>query len=204
MSRTVRGAAAQRVLRLLAPAPTPLHRTSDRVGVALRVALVLVALLGLLAVPRVQVQLHQRLVASAAARLEHREPVDAVLLADAPGAGPAVAADGLVATGPGASAVAAWTGSDGVTTTDRVPVKAGARAGEVVRVWVAPDVAPLPDPRPDDLEAQAVAATTGAVLAWLGLVAAAHLAFGQLLARHHDRSWDADWELTGPRWTGRG
>jgi hypothetical protein len=101
-------------------------------------------------------------------------------------------------------AQARWTAPDGKVVSVQEPVPAATAVGTVMRIWVTRDGqltdAPLQDTQ---VAGQAdVAATFGVV----GLAATLTMT-GVLTRRALDRrriaAWDADWRVTGGRWTRR-
>ena len=142
-----------------------------------------------------------RLAYSAAIRAERaqlagRHEVSAVLLTGAR-AGP----EGPAGLRP--QARARWTGPDGLRHAGTVPAAAGARAGSTVLVWIdASGRLTGPPLRPVQLADRVVIAVVltsfgmGVVLLATGVLAR------HLLDRRRLAAWDADWQATGPRWTG--
>ena len=128
-----------------------------------------------------------------------RHQVAAVLLASAPAA--AQPGEGELAQ---PMVQARWAAPDGTRRTGAVPVPAGARAGSTVLLWIDTS-GRLSDP---PLQHRQVAgqAVFGAVLAVAGLGLVLWCC-GTLSHRALDKrrlaAWDADWRVTGPRWTSR-
>jgi hypothetical protein len=129
--------------------------------------------------------------------LATRHEVAATTLA--PPAPASAATDAL--TSP-AWARATWTAPDGRRRTGQIQVPAGTRAGTPERIWVTghgdPAAPALPLPVIARLGGRAAFA---AVLALILLFLAAAAAVRRVISRQRLAAWDADWAVTGPRWT---
>jgi hypothetical protein len=179
------------------PDHNPLWRACDRVEAAIVAGL----LLGFLIGAPLAALAAGRLAYSAAIRAERaqlagRRQVSAVLLT-----GARARPEGPAALGP--QARARWTGPDGLRHAGTVPAPAGARAGSTVIVWIDASGRPAGPPlRPVQLADRVVIAVVltsfglGVVLLATGVLAR------YLLDRRRLAAWDADWQATGPRWTG--
>lgn len=188
-------------LRGLLPDRNPLRRTSDRAESAIAALLLAGFLIG---APLIAVACGQW-ASGTALRMEKTEQatrhrVTAVLLADAPS--PAqnayYGAPLLVA------ARARWTAPGGITRTGEIPASPGERAGSRVTIWVnASGRRTDPPLRNSDIAAQHTIVALLAPVA-LGLVLLAGWALARrALDRRRMAAWDADWQVTGPRWTSR-
>jgi hypothetical protein len=193
-------AAAHARLRRLWPDRNPLRRTCDRAEAAMVAGLLAAFLIGGLLAGLFA----GRWAYSAGLRAERaqqgsRHRVAAVLLVSAPAA--AQSWDGGVAW---RMVRARWVGRAGVRRTGDVPAPAGAQAGSRVLVWTSTSGRLTGPPlRHEQVAAQAAFASV-LVVAGLGL---ALCGCGMLSRRALDRrrlaAWDADWRVTGPRWTSR-
>ena len=95
-----------------------------------------------------------------------------------------------------------WTAPDGTRRTGWVPAPADAWAGSNVRVWVDRSGRRTGPPLTDSQVANrvilaAVAAPTALAIAFLGAGVLAHW----VLDRRRLAAWEAEWRVTGPRWT---
>ena len=188
-------------LRGLLPDHNPLRRPSDRAESAIAALLLAGFLIG---APLIAVACGQW-ASGAALRMEKteqatRHQVTAVLLANAPSPAQTAyyGAPLLVA------ARARWTASGGITRTGEVPAPPGERAGSRVTIWVnASGRLTGPPLQTSDVAAQHTIAALFAPAA-LGLLLLAGWALARrMLDRRRMAAWDADWQVTGPRWTSR-
>ncbi len=105
---------------------------------------------------------------------------------------------------PAVLVLAHWIGPDGKDQIGQIPVKAGSWAGRTVQVWVDTLGRPTGPPLPPSVLAERVASAKTLAPATLALLL---LGLGWLVRRVMDRrrlaAWEADWALTGPRWTRR-
>lgn len=105
---------------------------------------------------------------------------------------------------PAVLVLAHWIGPHGKDQIGQIPVKAGSWAGRTVQVWVDTLGRPTGPPLPPSVLAERVASAKTLAPATLALLL---LGLGWLVRRVMDRrrlaAWEADWALTGPRWTRR-
>jgi len=184
---------------------SPLTRTSDRVQAVSRAvtALLLLATVPLAVV--VAMAVHGQVGRTAAAQQAARSLVPATVLAEpAPGRPPAGTGDGDTPDTVGAAtgtALAGWHGPDGGYRQAPVAVPLGARAGNVVRIWVDRAgqlaVAPIAD---GDVAADTIAAVVLTVSAVAGTALLGHLGLGLLLERSRMRRWARGWATVEPLW----
>ncbi len=191
VARTVRG------VRGLCPDRNPLRRTVDR---AEAVLLGLLAVAFLAGAPLAAVAAGHAAYAigsrTAQAQQASWRQVPAVLLA----AAPAAAFHQLQVTVP-----ASWVAPDGTRHAGTVLASPGTSAGQTVTVWVdkAGRLTGNPPLELAQVRAQVVLATmltpvaVGFVLLCMGLAAHA------VLGRRRMASWETDWQVTEPQWTGR-
>jgi hypothetical protein len=186
---------AARVVRGLLPDRNPLRRTVDRVEAvvvgAVAVAFLAGAPLAAVAAGHFSYGLISR---TAYAQQAAWDQVRAVLLTSVP----------VLRYGYQATVRAWWAAPGGARRTSVVPAPPVAQAGVTVEVWV--DAAGRLTGRPlqfSQVRGQAVlaAAPAPAVLG-LALLCAGQLAHS-VLGRRRLAAWDADWQITGPRWTRR-
>jgi hypothetical protein len=101
-----------------------------------------------------------------------------------------------------AMAQARWTAPDGVRRTGWVPVPPGSSPGSAVRVWIGPAGRPAEPPlRRSQVVGQAVMAAAAAVIALAMLLGGAGLFARHVADRHRLAAWDAQWQMTGPKWS---
>ncbi len=192
-SRCARGA------RWLGLDRNPLRRPADRIETALRVAVLLLIIVGVpIATVIVGRAADHTFLRDAQAQQASRHRVSAVLTQPAPASsiGPYVTVQYTWAT-------ARWTAPDGSARSGQVFVPAGTKKGSTVPVWInASGAITDPPARHRDVmaEVSAIVIVTSVVLVVL-------LLSGQELARRAlDRrrlsAWDAEWRATGPLWTG--
>jgi hypothetical protein len=105
---------------------------------------------------------------------------------------------------PAVLVLAHWMGPDGKDQIGQIPVKAGSWAGRTVQVWVDTLGRPTGPPLPASVLAERVTSAKTLAPATLALLL---LGLGWLVRRVMNRrrlaAWEADWALTGPRWTRR-
>jgi hypothetical protein len=101
-------------------------------------------------------------------------------------------------------AQARWTAPDGKVVTGEIPVPFGTAAGTTLRLWTTDD-GQLTDPPLQDSQVSGSAyfAATFAVIVLAGLLAGIGLLARKGLDRRRMAAWDAEWRVTGPRWTTR-
>jgi hypothetical protein len=183
----------RRLWRGLWPGRNPLRRTCDRVEAAFAAGLLATFLIAapLLALFAGQWAYGTSVRAQRAA-IAARHLVPATLLAGAP-------AQTIYCC---TRVRARWTAPDGTRRADWVRAPASARAGGTVRVWVDRS-GRLTDPPLTASQVTnrtifaAVAAPTAVAIALLGAGALARW----VLDRRRLAAWDAEWRVTGPRWT---
>jgi H+/gluconate symporter-like permease len=102
-------------------------------------------------------------------------------------------------------AQARWTAPDGKVVSVEVPVPAAMAVGTVMRVWVTRDGqltdAPLQDTQ---VAGQADLAATFGVVALAATLTVTGVLARRVLDKRRMAAWDADWRVTGSRWTRRG
>jgi hypothetical protein len=184
----------------LLPDRNPLRRACDRAESAIAAVLLAGFLIG---APLLAVACGQW-ASGAALRAERteqatRHQVTVVLLAST-----ATAAQNAYNETVLVEARARWTGPGGVTRTGTIAVPPGESAGSRLTIWV--DAAGRQTGQPlqgSDIAAQhTIAALLGPVV--LGLVLLGGWALTRrALDRRRMAAWDADWQMTGPRWTSR-
>ncbi len=182
-----------RLVRGLWPDRNPLRRRSDRVEAAVA-ALLLLGLLG--GVPAAT------LTAGSWAyglgmRAEHAQQAERHQV-------PATVLENAV-LGPWPVRVEArWTAPDGTSRTGLISVPGGTASGSTVTVWT--DASGQLQAKP--LRHSAVIALAAFTSVWVALMMGL-LLFGawrwsrRRLERRRMSAWDADWRVTGPRWTNR-
>jgi hypothetical protein len=132
----------------------------------------------------------------------HSHAVTAILVRDATTARPTAGDPEL----PGPQHVlvpARWTGPDGVVRSGSVPVAVGTRAGSTVDVWIDEHGALTTPPRRHNPALNATVAATVAASVAIVLLAGVRLAVVWSLDRRRLRSWEAEWQIVGPRWSRR-
>jgi hypothetical protein len=99
---------------------------------------------------------------------------------------------------------ARWTGPGGITRTGKIAAPVGERAGSRLTIWVDASGHQAGQPlQGSDIAAQrTIAALLGPVVLGLVLLGGWGLT-RRTLDRHRMAAWDADWQITGPRWTSR-
>jgi hypothetical protein len=186
---------AARVVRGLWPDRNPLRRTVDRVEAVVVGALAVAFLTG---APLAAVAAGQSAYgnASRAAYIQQAawHQVRAVLLTSVPALG----------YGYQATVRAMWTAPGGTRRTGPVPAPPVAQAGATVEVWVdAAGRLTGPPLQSSQVRGQAVlAAAFAPVVIGLAVLCVGQLAHS-VLGRRRLAAWDADWQITGPRWTRR-
>ena len=195
--QTVRVTRLGRFVRGRRPDRNPLRRASDRLETAVLAVLVIAFLAaapftalaaGEFALARAQqAQLTQQ-------ASWHQVPARVLKLASPGGTGYASQPE----------AQARWTAPDGKVVTGETPVPFGTAAGATVRVWVTSD-GRLTDPPMQDAQVtdQAYFAGAVSVVALATLLGSAGLLARRALDKRRITAWDAEWRVTGPRWTTR-
>jgi hypothetical protein len=190
------GRTAGRLFRRFMLGSGPLKRGSDRVQVAARLLLLTLLLLAApiaMAVATVTGSQTRSLANSQAA---DRRQVDATLVADAPPAG-----DGDHA-GAETAVPVVWTAPSGTQREGIANVRAQAKSGDTVTIWV--DGAGNVAVRPLDTAAVVARAIAFGVATFLGLstlATAGYIGVRRLLDRNRLRRWAADWAAVEPVWT---
>lgn len=187
-----------RMWRGLWPDHNPLRRASDRAETAIAAALLAAFLIAapLLALAAGHNAYHAA-ARAARAQASTRHVVPAVLLTSAP---PTTM---FVVLAP-PLAWARWTAPNGTQHIARVPVPAYAQAGDIVATWVTASGWPTKPPLTHSQVIDRAVFTTAGVIAalalmLLGMAMLAH----HLLNRWRLAAWEAEWRVTGPRWTSR-
>jgi hypothetical protein len=189
-----------RLARWLGFDRNPLRRGTDRVEAALRLVMILLAVV---AVPVAAVAAgrwadHYALHRAQAQRAVNHQ-VTAVLLEDAPVSGiPNPYTNVQTSWVP-----ARWQPPGQPPRTGEVLALAGAHKGSAVRTWVDPSGA-VTDPPLDRRIVVGdvwIAVAVTCLVSWLVLLAAGVLA-RRGLDRRRLRAWGAEWRASGPRWSG--
>jgi hypothetical protein len=180
----------------LLPDRNPLRRACDRAESAIAAVLLAGFLIG---APLLAVACGQW-ASSAALRAEKaeqatRHQVTAVLLAST-----ANSYNGNLLV----EARARWTGPGGIARTGKIAAPPGERAGSRLTIWVDASGRQAGQPlQGSDIAAQrTIAALLGPVVLGLVLLGGWRLT-RRTLDRRRMAAWDADWQITGPRWTSR-
>ena len=189
-----------RLARWLGIDRNPLRRGTDRVEAALRLVMILLAVV---AVPTVAVAAGRWAdhFAQHQAQLQRvaNHQVTAVLLEDAPGTGvPDPYTSVQTAWVP-----ARWQPPGEPPRTGQVLALVGARKGSTVQTWIDPSGA-VTDPPPDHRFIVGdvwLAVTATCLLSWMLLLAAGVLV-RRVLDRQRLRAWEAVWRASGPLWSG--
>jgi hypothetical protein len=118
-----------------------------------------------------------------------------------------VRAPGAPAAGSGdimGESLASWTAPDGTAVSDQVGVSAGTRVGATATVWTTRSGQLVSRPMNDSQVASLadLAGVTG-VAALAVALAASGVLIRWWLNKRRMAGWDADWRVTGPRWTTR-
>ena len=189
-----------RLARWLGLDRNPLRRGTDRVEGALRLVMIILAVL---AVPAASVAVGRWADHYALHRAQVQQSVDrqvaAVLVRDAPATGIPDPYTTVETTW----VPARWQPPGQPARTGEVLAVAGARKGSTVRTWIDPSGA-VTDPPLDNRVIVgdvwlAVMATL--VMSGLLLLAAGALA-RRMLDRRRLRAWEAEWRTSGPLWSG--
>ena len=189
-----------RLARWLGFDRNPLRRGTDRVEGALRLVMIILAVL---AVPAASVAAGRWADHYALHRAQVQRTVDhqvtAVLLRDAP----AIGTPDPYTSVQTAWVPARWQPPGQPPRTGEVLAVAGARKGSTVRTWIDPSGAVTDPPHgPPRRRRQRLARRHGDLLvSWVLLVAAGTLAH-RMLDRRRLRAWEAEWRASGPQWSG--
>ena len=189
-----------RLARRLGFDRNPLRRGTDRVEAALRLVMILLAVV---AVPTVAVAAgrwadHYALHRAQLQRVANHQ-VTAVLLEDAPVTGVPDPYTNVQTSWVSAR----WQPPGQPPRTGQVLALAGARKGSTVQTWIDPSGAVTDPP----LERRVVvgdvwlAVVATCLMSWLLLLAAGVLV-RRVLDRRRLRAWEAEWRASGPLWSG--
>jgi hypothetical protein len=189
-----------RLARWLGIDRNPLRRGTDRVEAALRLVMILLAVV---AVPAAAVAAgqwadHYALHRAQAQRAVNHQVI-AVLLEDAPASGiPDPYTNVQTSWVP-----ARWQPPDRPPRTGEVLVLAGAHKGSTVRTWIDPSGAVTGPPLDHRVLVGDVwlAVVATCLLSWMLLLAAGVLV-RRVLDRRRLRAWEAEWRANGPLWSG--
>ena len=189
-----------RLARWLGFDRNPLRRGTDRVEGALRLVMIILAVL---AVPAASVAagrwadhyaLHQ---AQVQRTVDHQ--VTAVLLRDAP----AIGTPDPYTSVQTAWVPARWQPPGQPPRTGEVLAVVGARKGSTVRTWIDPSGAVTDPPLDHHVVAGDVVMAVTATLLLSGLLLMAAWALARrLLDRRRLRAWETEWRASGPQWSG--
>jgi len=178
----------------------PLRRRTDRIEAVIRLATLVLLLVGVplatLAAGRSADHLALR---QAHAQQAADHEVTAVLLQQAPAAGVPDPYTSVQMS----LALARWQPPGQPSRTGQVLAPAGARAGTTVRVWIdafGAVTSPPPDHRAIAGDVCIAALVTCLVTSMLVLGSSALAR--RALDRRRLSAWDAEWRVTGPRWSG--
>jgi hypothetical protein len=191
----------KRVVHYALPFRSGVARVGDRVEGAVLLVAVLIALLGVPVAAAIGSEVYASGKVAAAEQAVTRHPVRATLLADAP---PAPADTGRGVAVDRSAVPARWVAADGATRSGAVDVPAGAKAGAEVPIWVD-DTGAVSAP-PLTVDGAVVGGTLVAVALWGGVVALLCLVWLVVRAvrgRLSAQSWEREWALVEPGWTGR-
>ena len=189
-----------RLARWLGIDRNPLRRGTDRVEAALRLVVILLAVV---AVPAAAVAVGRWADHDARHRAQAQMAVDhqvtAVLLRDAP----AIGTPDPYTSVQTAWVPARWQPPGQSPRTGEVLALVGARKGSTVRTWIDPSGAITDPPLGHRVVVGDVwlAVMATCLLSWLLLLAAGVLA-RRGLDRRRLRAWEAEWRASGPLWSG--
>jgi hypothetical protein len=178
------------------------RRGADRLEDAATWLLMALALTTLVLSAVIGVLVHARNADAARAQAAERTPVTATALADSPllptpdGFDPGVIA---------ASVPVRWTGPDGVVHVVDAPVAGSALDGQSVSIWLDRSGHPVPAPM-NAADAVVQGITVGGLLLTLGalVIGLGWMAVRRTIDRLTAASWEREWALVGPQWTGHG
>jgi hypothetical protein len=188
-----------RLARWLGFDRNPLRRGTDRVEGALRLVMIILAVL---AVPAASVAAGRWADDYALHRAQVQRTVDhqvtAVLLRDAP----AIGTPDPYASVQTAWVPARWQQPGQPPRTGEVLAVVGARKGSTVRTWIDPSGMVTGPPVDHRVIVGNVwlAVMMTCLLSWVLLAAAGMLA-GRALDRRRLRAWEAEWRASGPQWS---
>ena len=199
MGRWVRTRLA-RCARWLGFDRNPLRRRTDRIETVIRLAALILFLVGVPVVTYTAgLQADHLALRQARAQQAADHEVTAVLLNQAPPTGIPDPYTSIQLTW----VLARWQLPGGPVRTGEVLAAAGARAGSTVQVWVDRSGAITSSPPNERVIAGdvCVAAVTACLVACLLVLGSSALA-RRALDRLRLRAWDAEWRATGPLWSG--
>jgi len=199
MGRWVRTRLA-RCARRLGFDRNPLRRGTDRIETVIRLAALILFLVGVPVVTYIAgLQADHLALRQAHAQQAADHEVTAVLLNQAPPTGIPDPYTSIQLTW----VLARWQLPGGPVRTGEVLAAAGARAGSTVQVWVDRSGAITSSPPNERVIAGdvCVAAVTACLVACLLVLGSSALA-RRALDRRRLRAWDAEWRATGPLWSG--
>jgi hypothetical protein len=193
-----------RVMRYLGLDRNPLRRTTDRVDTWLTLALMATMLLaGPVVAWTAGAAAYRTVIHTGAEGRADRFAVNAILEADSI-VYPVGVADGIEASPQRPPVPARWTGPDGSRHNGNIVPRGRDRAGSAVVIWTDAQGNLASSPRPYQ-DAVGRGVTVG-LLAFAGLALVAvclRLAVRRQLDRRRLASWQAEWTLIEPRWSGR-
>ncbi|SDQ34484.1 hypothetical protein SAMN04489718_1404 [Actinopolyspora saharensis] len=192
------GESALRLRRLIRPGGNPLARASDRLEGVLLAVVLTVPLLALPVSAVVGAQTHAEQFREARNQVRSRTPVTAVLMEDAVSEVPDVRGTAAVSETP-----AYWHSPGGALRTGTVAAEVGTRAREGVRIWVDERGEKVQSPMSRGGAVREGLAAAASL--WLAvLFGCAGLFWGSrcLLDRVRRRSWQREWKMFGPLWSG--
>ena len=188
-----------RLARWLGFDRNPLRRGTDRVEGALRLVMIILAVL---AVPAASAAAGRWVDDYALHRAQVQRTVDhqvtAVLLRDAP----AIGTPDPYTSVQTAWVPARWQPPGQPLRTGEVLAVAGARKGSTVRTWIDPSGAVIDPPLDNRVIVGDVwlAVMTTCLVSWMLLLAAGMLGH-RMLDRRRLRAWEAEWRASGPQWS---
>lgn len=189
-----------RLARWLGFDRNPLRRGTDRVEGALRLVMIILAVL---AAPAASVAAGRWADHYALHRAQVQRTVDhqvtAVLLRDAP----AIGTPDPYTSVQTAWVPARWQPPGQPPRTGEVLAAVGARKGSTVRTWIDPSGAVTDPPLDHHVVAGDVVMAVTATLLLSGLLLMTAWALARrLLDRRRLRAWEAEWRASGPQWSG--
>jgi hypothetical protein len=189
--------------KLMAWSRNPLRRASDRIEAGVTYLLIMAMLsISPWASWSAAQATYRHDVRLTAWERQHRFPVTAVLMQDAPE--PVGATDAGMPPPVAPQTAARWTGPDGVIHNGTIDVDAGMRRGSTVPIWVDDDGAVAMAPGRRSATGDAVAVAVAVVLGLaVGLGGIHRIVVVWWLDRRRLRSWQAEWLVVGPRWSHR-
>lgn len=179
--------------RRIHPGRNPLARTSDRLETALVLGVVLLALLALPFAAALGSEAYAARMRQATEQAVGRQPVTAVLQADAPALETRLDEKSDVR--------ARWT-ADGVVREGLIEAGHGAAMGEEIRIWLDSmgEVVPAPV-TPDDAARTGIGVGVGVWLGCAALLAGVFLTARSMLGRQRSAAWTREWRRVSEDWT---